>query len=111
MAKHNESGQQAEDAVAEELKNQGHEVIAQNWKTKVCEIDIVTTKDKVVYFTEVKYRSTFSQGGGFDYVTPKKLGQMEFAARVWCQQNNWNGDYRLQAAAMSGDGELEIIEL
>jgi hypothetical protein len=35
---------------------------------------------------------------------------MYFAAEIWNQQNNWNGDYRLMAAAVSED-TIKIIEL
>jgi hypothetical protein len=38
---------------------------------------------------------------------------MNFAAEIWKQTYNWDGDYRLMAAAVSGTGceDIEIIEL
>jgi hypothetical protein len=38
---------------------------------------------------------------------------MNFAAEIWKQTFNWNGDYRLMAAAVSGleCEDIEIIEL
>jgi Holliday junction resolvase-like predicted endonuclease len=67
----------------------------------------------VIFFVEVKYRSSVAQGGGFEYITGQKLKRMNFAAEIWKQTFNWNGDYRLMAAAVSGlDCEdIEIIEL
>src|ERR1700712_2759254 len=97
-----EQGQAAEKTVAELLEQNGFEVIDRNWKTKVCEIDIVAQKDKVVYFVEVKYRSGQAQGDGFDYITDQKLKRMNFAAQIWTQNYKWNGDYRLMAASVSG---------
>lgn len=108
-----QQGLKAEQAVADLLLRQGFELIDQNWKTKVCEIDLVMEQAKAAYFIEVKYRSSFSQGDGFEYITPSKLKRMDFAARLWVQQFDWPGDYRLMAAAVSGPGceNINIIEI
>lgn len=103
-------GQQAEDAVAQYLKRSGYQILARNWKTKICEIDIVAKNDGIIYFTEVKFRSGTAQGGGMDYIGPQKLRRMRFAAEVWVQQNGWEGDYRLLASAVSTDGQAYIVE-
>jgi Holliday junction resolvase-like predicted endonuclease len=95
------------------LEQEAFEIIDRNWKTKVCEIDIIASKDKVIYFVEVKYRSSLSQGGGFEYIAAKKLKQMAFAAEVWKQNHNWYGDCRLMAAAVSGVNceDIELVEI
>ena len=103
-------GKQAETAVAEQLSRDGYEIIDQNWKTKVCEIDVIAQKDKIVYFVEVKFRAQALQGDGMDYITPQKLRQMHFAAQIWTQSNNWDGDYRLLAASVTTDGQDYVIE-
>ena len=110
IIKTTEQGQKAEAAVANLLEQAGFEIIGRNWKTRVCEIDIVAKKDRIIYFVEVKYRSSQAQGGGFDYVATQKLKKMNFAAEVWKQTYNWGGDYRLMAAAVSGT-DCESIEL
>ncbi len=104
---------QAESAVADLLQQEGFELIEKNWKTKVCEIDLIMRKTKIIYFVEVKYRSSDFQGGGFEYITTAKLKRMKFAADVWKQQYGWTGDYRLMAAAVSGPDcrDIQIIEL
>lgn len=108
-------GKQAEAAVAEELKHRGYKILDQNWKTKVCEIDIVAEKAGIVYFVEVKYRSADAQGSGLEYIGPQKLKRLRFAAQVWVQYNGWRGDYRLLGASVTTDGIKhlvgEIIEL
>ncbi len=95
-------GRQAEASAAEFLKSKGYKVVCQNWRTRVCEIDIVAQKANVIYFCEVKYRINNAQGSGLDYITPVKLRQMEFAARQWVTQHRWDGDYRLAALEVSG---------
>jgi len=99
--------------VADLLARQGFEIIDRNWKSKVCEIDLVAEKGNIIFFTEVKYRSSTQQGDGFEYITDMKQRRKDFAARIWCQSYNWNGDYRLLAAAVSGAAcdKIELIEV
>ena len=97
-------GAPAEDEAANYLVRQGHEILERNWKTKYCEIDIVSQKDETVYFTEVKYRKQSNQGGGFAAITPKKLNQMKFAANIYAQTMKLHEtDMLLAAASLTGD--------
>lgn len=68
----------------------------------MCEIDIIAYRDEVVYFCEVKYRSKSNQGTGIEYITPKKLQQMMFAAESWVHAHGWQGAYQLCAIEVSG---------
>ncbi len=111
MAQHNIDGAKAEEKVAEYLRIEGFKILAKNWKTKWCEIDVVAEKQKVAYFVEVKYRSNSSQGSGFEYITAAKLKKMELAAKSWVEINSWKNEYVLSAAEVSGtDFEVEFIE-
>ena len=102
MALHNISGEAAEEEAAKYLINSGYKIVERNWKTKWCEIDIVAKKDSCIYFVEVKYRQSYLQGNGFDYITPNKLRKMELAAKSWVEVNGWDGEYTLSAAEVSG---------
>lgn len=96
-------GDGAEDVAAKYLKKRGHIILDRNWKTKYCEIDIVSRLGDVLYFTEVKYRKKFDQGGGLAAITPKKLRQMKFAAEFYVLANRIEGlDLRLAGMALSG---------
>lgn len=81
-------GDDAEDVAMNYLINVGHEIINRNWKTKYCEIDIVSMYKETIYFTEVKYRKKSNQGGGLAAITPKKLRQMKFAVEFYALSNN-----------------------
>lgn len=97
-------GDKAEDVVADYLVSLGHTIVSRNWKTKYCEIDIVSCHNDVYYFTEVKYRKQENQGGGLAAITPKKLHQMKFAAEYFALANGLHGvDLRLAAAEVSGE--------
>lgn len=105
-------GDAAENAVAHELEGRGHTILERNWKTKFCEIDIVSRLDETFYFTEVKYRKNAKYGGGLDAITPTKTKQMEFAAKayiVYAKQPY--SDMLLIAAAVSGEDLLVIDSL
>jgi ribonuclease HII len=96
-------GDLGEDATVAHLQETGHTILDRNWRTKFCEIDIVSYKDDTIYFVEVKYRRDDRAGGGLAYITPKKLKQMEFAARMYQQgHRNDSSNLRLVAVATAG---------
>ncbi len=97
------SGHDAEKVAATYLEGIGYIICDINWRTRVCEIDIVAKRQDVIYFVEVKYRRTGNQGGGLDYITPKKLSQMDFAAKCWVSDHKYQGDYELSAVEVSAD--------
>lgn len=96
-------GRMAEQAAAEYLQRHGFEVLVQNWRTRWCEIDVVAASNNKIYFVEVKYRSSDAWGTGLDYITPKKLLQMRFAAEFWQSTHNIAADYFLSAIELTGD--------
>jgi ribonuclease HII len=102
-------GDEAEDEAANHLVRLGHEIIERNWKTKYCEIDIVSHKDGTVYFTEVKYRKSPDQGGGIAAITTKKLNQMKFAAKLYAQSRRMD-DHDLLLAVMTLTGKPPAVE-
>lgn len=109
-------GDEAEDAAARYLESVGHQILERNWKTKYCEIDIVSQQGETVYFTEVKYRRQSGQGGGLAAITKAKLHKMKFAARVYASYRKLRDtDMKLAVIAMSGESPsvetfLEIEE-
>jgi len=96
-------GDAGEDVAANHLVRLGHEIVERNWRTKYCEIDIVSQYGGTVYFTEVKYRKTDRQGGGLAAVTAKKQQQMRFAAEYFAVKKKLkNVDLRLAVADVTG---------
>lgn len=107
-------GDESETVAANELVRRGHTVLERNWKTKYCEIDIISAKGGVIYFTEVKHRRNSTGGDGFMAITPKKLNQMRFAAKLYAHTNKIKDtDLRLLAIATSGDSPIftDAIEI
>ena len=98
-------GKLGEEAVANYLIQNGHKIIARNFKTYFYEIDIVSLKGDTLYFTEVKYRKNDYAGGGVFAIDNKKLQQMEFAAECFLKfhQEFTNFNPLLAVADVAGD--------
>lgn len=108
-------GALAETAVATALEAKGHTLLERNWRTKYCEIDIISTHRGTIYFTEVKYRGSDMRGDGLVAITPAKLRQMGFAARLYLARypRLKTYDQRLAAASVTGRPPrvVEFLEL
>lgn len=102
-------GDIAETIATNFLITNGHTILERNWRTKLCEIDIISIKNNHIYFNEVKYRRTSLQGGGLAAITPAKLKQMRFAAEIYAVNKKLHTiDMRL--AVISVAGEPPIVE-
>lgn len=96
-------GTVSESTAADYLVDRGHSILSRNWKTKYCEIDIVSILDDTVFFSEVKHRSSNVSGDGLSAITSKKLRQMTFAARMFCHlQHCSEMNQRLLAISTTG---------
>jgi Holliday junction resolvase-like predicted endonuclease len=104
-------GREAESRVAQTLLKLGYDILDQNWRTKFCEIDIVASKDNIIFLIEVKYRrDSRNSGDGFDAITATKLRQMRRASEAWVAIHNWDGDVRLVVVAADNES-LRLIEI
>lgn len=107
-----DTGQAAEQRVAEELVSQGFTILGRNWKTKWCEVDIIASKAHTVWFIEVKYRATDRFGDGLEYIGANKLRHLQLAAELWTSTHMYAGEYTLGAVSVSGNNIVgELIEI
>ena len=97
-------GAKAEQKVAEYLQSQNHTILERNWRTKICEIDIISAHQNTVYFTEVKYRQNPTHGDGLDAITKTKLHQMQKAATAYLKSHpkHQNHHQTLAVASVTG---------
>lgn len=80
-------GNQGEEAVVDFLRARGHEIVSRNFKTKQCEIDVISLKEQMIIFTEVKYRRTNNFGEPLEFIDAKKQERMLFAAENFLHLN------------------------
>lgn len=102
-------GDAGEDAAVVFLQMQGHQIIDRNWRTKFCEIDIISHHDETIYFTEVKYRKKDDQGGGLAAITAQKHRQMKFAAEYYALKNKLT-DTNLRLAVIDVSGQPPVVK-
>ena len=95
-------GDESESVAAQYLERVGHEIIDRNWRTKWCEIDIVSKKGDMLFFTEVKHRKSDAWGDGMSAITPTKLRQMTFAAKLYAASQREPHNLRLAVIATTG---------
>ncbi len=102
-------GDEGESFVCEYLIKKQFKIIDRNWRTRYCEIDIIAEKNNRIYFIEVKTRKSEVFGGGLEYITKKKIAQMEFSAELWVSDQKWSGEYQLAAASVIA-GDVDFID-
>lgn len=102
-------GDRGEQVVVDYLETSGHEIVARNYKTKLFEVDIISKKDKALYFTEVKYRGGSDFGAGLDFIDQKKQQKMRLAVAGFLAIHPEYADFRpsLAVAAVGKDFKLE----
>lgn len=102
-------GDRGEQVVVDYLVTAGHEIVARNYKTKLFEVDIVSRKDRALYFTEVKYRGSNDFGAGLDFIDKKKQEKMRLAVAGFLATHPEYADLTpiLAVAAVEKDFKLE----
>ena len=102
-------GDRGEQVVADFLTAAEHEIVARNYKTKLFEVDIISRKAQVLYFTEVKYRGGRDFGEALDFIDKKKQQKMHLAVVGFLATHPEYADFRptLAVAAVDKDFNLE----
>ncbi|MDO4773557.1 MAG: ribonuclease HII [Candidatus Saccharibacteria bacterium] len=98
-------GDVGEQVAADALAAKGHDILARNWRTRWCEIDIVSRRENTLFFTEVKYRKTADFGDGLAAITTAKQQQMHFAADVFLARHPEFADHAAELLAASVSGQ------
>ena len=88
MKKNNrETGAKAEAIACWFLKQQGYDVLEQNFYTKVGEIDIIAREAGYLVFCEVKYRASDKKGHPAEAVNPAKQRTISKSALCYMTVN------------------------
>ncbi|MVW74775.1 YraN family protein [Pseudomonas xionganensis] len=80
------SGQAAEALALRHLQQHGLRLLAQNWRCKVGELDLVMLDGTTVVFAEVRYRRHSAWGGAVESVDARKREKLARAASHFLQQ-------------------------
>ncbi len=79
-------GQAAEATALAFLRQQGLQLLVQNWRCRLGELDLVMLDQDTLVFVEVRYRRHQGWGGALASVTPHKQQKLIRAAQAFLQQ-------------------------
>ena len=94
MAKHLETGKQAEDLAATYLADKGYEIVARNYRSGHAEIDLIVKKDIFLVFVEVKSLYNIRFGNPEINVTREKAKLVTRAADNYVYRIDWHQQIR-----------------
>lgn len=106
-----ELGKFGEEKAAIYLIEKDFEIIAQNWRHKQDEIDIIAKKENWVVFVEVKTRSGTAYGKPYEAVDARKEKAMLRAADAYIEENEIEENVRFDIISiLVSDQEDVLIE-
>lgn len=108
MASHLEVGKEGEKLAEAFLAAKGYTMLHRNWRYGKYEIDLIATKNDMLRFIEVKYRTGNPVGHPEDAVTRKKLKAVLQAIEQYLYLHPQYNDFRLDIIAITRQSEEEI---
>ena len=100
-------GNKAEDKAVEFLFDNGFSIIERNFYSRFGEIDVITSKDGVLHFVEVKSGEDFELA--IQNITPTKISRLVKTAHVYMKKNSLDVDFQLDALVVTPTG-VELVE-
>ena len=94
MSRHNEFGKKGEEIARDYLELKGYMILAQNWRFRKAEVDIIAKKGPSLIFVEVKARSSENYGTPESFVTEKKQRLLSVAASAYMDKYNYDWEIR-----------------
>jgi putative endonuclease len=103
-------GSETERFVCQWLEHRGYQIVAQNFRCRMGEIDIVARQGGYLVFIEVKYRSTPGSGTGEEAVNLRKQQTISRVALFYLRRAGYRQEVpvRFDVVAVSGTDELDV---
>ena len=96
-------GKRGEELALRELERHGYAILAQRYRTRYGEIDIVAQDGETTVFVEVKARVGADFGSAAEAVTPAKQRRVAYMARDYIARNDVTGrPCRFDVVAIDG---------
>ncbi|HET9946552.1 MAG TPA: YraN family protein [Patescibacteria group bacterium] len=108
----NPIGKAGENIAAEYLKKHGYKILERNFQGKQGEIDIISIKDNVLVFVEVKTRRSVQFGTPLEAIRHAKLDAILLTAGYYtATHHNLPSQQRIDAIAVILDEKLTPISV
>lgn len=112
-------GNKGEDLVSEFLMKHGHRIVIRNYWKPWGEIDIVSAKDGVIHFVEVKAKQIdepWEKMHGYrpeDHMHPWKIKRFKRIIETWIMDKDYEGEWQIDVAIayVSEDKELQSVDM
>ena len=100
-------GEAAEALARQHLEKHGLRLLAQNWRCRLGELDLVMLDADTVVFVEVRYRRYSAWGGAAASVDARKREKLSRATQLFLQQESRWAKYpcRFDVIAINADGQ------
>ncbi len=96
------------------LRKKGWKILGMNYRTRMGEVDIISSKSGVVAFVEVKTRRGTDHGEAKEFVTLRKQARVRLAAEDWLTKNETGLQPRFDVVEVyrrpDGTAEVNHIE-
>ena len=106
------TGQMGEAIAREYLKKKGYKILAQNFKTKYAEIDLIARQKNEMVFVEVRTKRGELFGTPEESLDKRKLKKLWWNAKFYASRIRWPGPYRIDAVCivLKLDNTVERLE-
>ena len=101
-------GSKGENLAADFLRRKGFKIVAQNYRFRRAEIDLIVQKENWIIFVEVKTRSSTNFGEPEEFVDDHKVRNIFKAAEEYIFSNNWLGHIRFDIVSVKLGREVVI---
>ncbi|MDH5302340.1 MAG: YraN family protein [Gammaproteobacteria bacterium] len=103
-------GQHAEQLCANLLRQQGLTILAQNFRSRFGEIDIIASDRNELVFVEVRFRKNANYGQPYETVTPRKQEKLIKTAWSYLQTQRGTANKACRFDIMSVTADPQHIE-
>lgn len=107
-------GKAGEDVAVKHLKRKGYNIIEQNWRCRLGELDVIARHKDAVVFVEVKTRTDKALGFPQESVDERKQRHIIRCAKIYEQCKRLEGtNFRFDVVAIdfsSGKQEITLIQ-
>ncbi len=102
-------GKMCEAKATSYLKRKGYTILANNYKNKIGEIDIIAKYNDTIIFVEVKGRMSRAFGDPFEAINPIKQQKIRMVATMFLKSKGLlEAPCRFDAIAVLGDTDADI---
>lgn len=111
MGKQHVLGNLGEEAACKYLIGKGYEILERNWRFSHAEIDIISRKDGILVFVEVKSRSYLYYGTPEEGITEHKENLIIDASGQYMYQNDYEGEIRYDIISIVFDNASHVASI